>query len=119
MKLVVEPGMTWTSIAYKYLGAGNRFRDLLNSNPQYHELDQPSPGDIINIPNDQIIESTIAEAPYPWLDFNNYLQRLSTYHDFAINNVDDCNGDTLTPATMASVEPSTTDTPSTIQFSLL
>ncbi|MDX1371756.1 MAG: hypothetical protein R3321_04765 [Nitrososphaeraceae archaeon] len=115
IKIIAEPGHTWSFLAYKFLGSSNRFRELLDANPQYHELDQPKPGDILYIPNNQrdpainarSLDSvsagviSIEENIYPWKSLTNYLERIAQYHPFALENIEECNGDTLEDA----VEP--------------
>lgn len=112
IKIIVEPGHTWSYLAYFFLGSSSKFRELLDANPQYHELDQPKPGDVIIIPDDQTDPNvnnrsldtvangivSLEENIYPWTSLTNYLERLSTYHPFALENIEECNGDSLEEA---------------------
>ena len=38
---------------------------------------------------------SLEENIYPWKSLTNYLERLSTYHPFALENIEECNGDSL------------------------
>lgn len=133
-KIVIEPGQSFAQLAYLYLGASSKFRDLLEVNPQYHELDQPKPGDVIVIPDnsadtlDRSLDSLVSGSTevedniYPWVNLTNYVDRLSTYHPMALINIEDCNGDSLSPATppyVPEVEDTTANTETIVNFNLI
>lgn len=104
LRHIVEPGDTWGSLAYRYLGASIKFRDLLEVNPEYHELSQPRVGDVITVvTKDKFLPDRKRRQDdiLPWRDINKYIDRLLTYTDYNLENIEECNGDTLSPA----VEP--------------
>lgn len=138
IRIIIEPGTSWAYLAYKYLGSSSKFRDLLDANPQYNELDQPKPGDVVVIPTDEVNNPVNARALdnfstgiittneniYPWTNLKNYLERLATYHPFSLENIEECNGDSLDPATEPYIPEeeiltTITNTSNVVNFNLL